>query len=60
MTEVVKEGTEELKTWFYDKGIENELINNWNLFKELIVKFCSEQDIDSLRKFADETWSRVL
>ena len=60
MTVVIKKSCKELSEKFYDLGVEERLPVSWTTFKEFVVSYCTEQGIDSVRKFGEETWSKYL
>ncbi|KCZ76970.1 hypothetical protein H311_02025, partial [Anncaliia algerae PRA109] len=60
MTEVIKRSSKELQDSFYDLGIKGELMVDWDSFKHYIVEFCLRQDINSISKYNNETWSDYI
>jgi hypothetical protein len=56
MTEVIKRSSEELKEHFYEKGVQNQLPDNWTDFKEFVVDFCKGQSLDTMIKYKNESW----
>ena len=52
MTEAVKKGTDEIQEWYFELGISDKLPNEWKIFKELLINYCSEKTIESLEKFS--------
>ncbi|MGL6121343.1 MAG: zinc finger CCHC domain-containing protein, partial [Fusobacteriaceae bacterium] len=56
MNEVVKKGDDSFKSMFYEKGISGDLPLNWDDFRELTIQFCTDQDLDSVTKYREESW----
>ncbi|KCZ74372.1 hypothetical protein H311_04663, partial [Anncaliia algerae PRA109] len=57
---IMKRSVVELREMFYDLGSRNRLPETWEAFKELIIEFCTEEGIDSIVKYREESWSRYL
>ncbi|KCZ79213.1 hypothetical protein H312_03401 [Anncaliia algerae PRA339] len=49
MNRVVKSSSDEFQTLFFELGVNNELPENWNRFKEILVDFCIEQSLYTIR-----------
>ncbi|EJW03067.1 hypothetical protein EDEG_02546 [Edhazardia aedis USNM 41457] len=60
MTEVIMRGSGKLKEWFYEKGANNELPEEWALFKKQVSDFCCERDISQLKKYKEESWEDFI
>ncbi|EJW03712.1 hypothetical protein EDEG_01992 [Edhazardia aedis USNM 41457] len=60
MTEVALRGSEGLKEWFYESGINRELPETWADFKKKVIDYCLERDITQIKKFNDETWENFF
>ena len=60
MSSIIQVCTDELKTLYYEKGINNELPKNWEQFKEMIIEFCIGETIENIRKYKDELWSEYI
>jgi hypothetical protein len=60
MTEVIQRGTQQLKDWYYDLGVEDRLPGKWTDFKELVVQYCTGKSLGYIRKYIDEPWSDYL
>ena len=59
-TVLIKKSNYEIREWYFNKGMENELPKNWDKFKEIFVEYCIDQGIENVRKYNDETWSEYV
>lgn len=57
---IAKQSDMKIKEWYYDLGVNNNLPNDWEEFKERLISFCSELGIEDIKKYADENWSSFL
>jgi hypothetical protein len=60
MTEVIKYCDEDLKMYYFEKGVDDDLPKSWEEFKIFIVEYCTETGINSLKKYNDEPWSAYV
>jgi Reverse transcriptase (RNA-dependent DNA polymerase)/RNase H-like domain found in reverse transcriptase/Integrase core domain/Aspartyl protease len=60
MMKVIRVSVPELKDWFYEKGVEGKLPDEWEEFKIQIVNLCTEQALESLYRYKDEPWSAYI
>ncbi|KAF9746903.1 hypothetical protein NGRA_3521, partial [Nosema granulosis] len=60
MMKVIKVSIPELKDWFYEKGSEQNLPTDWEEFKKQIINMCTEQALESLFRYKDESWSSYI
>lgn len=43
-----------MKDWFYDKGMNDELLTSWDIFKEEIIDFCKGEILEIIKKCNNE------
>ncbi|MGL6008059.1 MAG: hypothetical protein ACRC1D_01235 [Culicoidibacterales bacterium] len=60
MTEVIKRSNDEVKSWFYDCGVEGNISSEWDSFKKSLIQFCTGQGLSSISKYRDEQWPSFL
>ncbi|KAF9760688.1 hypothetical protein NGRA_3052 [Nosema granulosis] len=58
MTLLVKRSSDDVKNWFYDMGIEENLPDSWNEFKKSLIDHCCGSGLDNMIKYREELWSQ--
>lgn len=53
-------GNDEFKMYFYLKEMRNPLLSDWKTFKEEIVSFCTDNNLESILKYKEGSWYRYL
>ncbi|KAM0674401.1 hypothetical protein GVAV_002014 [Gurleya vavrai] len=53
-------GDANFRDWLIDRAAINELPKEWSDLKEKIVKWCLEEDVDSIKIYKDESYSDFL
>ena len=60
MTLTIRKGDGGIQEWFFGLGADEKLPKQWPGFKEAVLKYCSAQDIEAVRKFQDEEWHEYV
>lgn len=60
MTAVVARGNNDVKEWFYDRGVSETLPMSWEEFETELVGFCVDIGIDDIKKYREEMWSSYV
>jgi hypothetical protein len=60
ITEIMCRSSRELQDALFEKSLSSELQKTWCELKNFIEEFCTEQGIDSVKKYNDEPWSKYL
>ncbi|KAG0420327.1 hypothetical protein EQH57_0196 [Dictyocoela roeselum] len=60
MTQIMKRSSSDIKSWFYEMGIDGSLPKTYEDFKSKFVDFCSGQSLDNMVKYREELWSAYL
>jgi hypothetical protein len=60
MTKIIRKSSKEVKEWFYKKGINNELSDTYEGFKQQMTEFITMDSLEDFKKFSEEKWSSYL
>lgn len=57
---VIQRGESELQDQFFDIEVDNTLPKTLEPFKEAVVDWCTDTDIQSMRRYKNEKYSRYV
>ncbi|KAG0417632.1 hypothetical protein EQH57_0931 [Dictyocoela roeselum] len=60
MSEIIKLACVKCQEWYYRKGSSNKLPETWESFKEGLVCFLIDDDIDDIKKYREESYSKYI
>ena len=60
MLEIIKKGEPAMKEWYYDKRIEGDLPATWEGVMEVVIEYCTDDDLSSQRRYATEPWHKYI
>ncbi|KAG0433939.1 hypothetical protein DMUE_5360 [Dictyocoela muelleri] len=59
-SEIIKLACVKCQEWYYRKGSSNRLPETWKSFKERLVSFIIDDDIDDIKKYREESYSKYI